>query len=416
MLQTLKRFLSKRWDRKSPLLLGYSGGPDSKALLFALLDAGLGSYLHLAHVDHSWREQSKEEALRLREEAERLSLPFYLKKIPAQGEAASREERLSFFRSLFEKIPFQALLLAHHANDGAETTLKRVLEGAHLCYLSGMDPCSKIHGMAVWRPFLFEPRQRIIRYLEKKQIGSFVDPSNCDPAYLRARMRLEILPQLQSAFGKNIGENLSLLGARARELREYLGRRTANIEEVKGPFGSYIDLRGMERIEARYLLQGRAKLSRSSLERALDGLKMLQCIQIAEGIFIDRGFLFFLSKNPPRCPEQPLSLALGSLQFGDWTLHVEKSGEETPVNPSWKEVWSGRFTATAPKGALRSPSGLALPRRLLSNGKVPSFLRPLVPVAMNERGEVKEFLSGKILPEIGSSFKLNFSTCSGPVS
>src|SRR5579862_4351474 len=121
----LSEFLAKHWDGVSPLLLGYSGGPDSKALLYALLEAGCRSSLHLAHVDHGWRSESGEEAAELEKEARGLGLPFHMTRLnlAANKEAASREARLKFFQALFAKIPFQALLLAHQAGDAAETAL-----------------------------------------------------------------------------------------------------------------------------------------------------------------------------------------------------------------------------------------------------------------------------------------------------
>ena len=58
----------------APLLLGYSGGPDSKALLYLLLElrSHFNFKLHLAHVDHGWRAESQNEAEILRKEADAL--------------------------------------------------------------------------------------------------------------------------------------------------------------------------------------------------------------------------------------------------------------------------------------------------------------------------------------------------------
>src|SRR5689334_18767742 len=96
LLQRIQNFLLSNWDQKSPLLLGYSGGPDSKALLYLLLQLGVRP--HLAHVDHGWREESALQARELGLEAESLGLPFHtIRGEPDRRESKAREQRLLFF-------------------------------------------------------------------------------------------------------------------------------------------------------------------------------------------------------------------------------------------------------------------------------------------------------------------------------
>ena len=62
------------------------------------------------------------------------------------------------------------LLLAHQADDWAETALKRVLEGAHLAFLGGMEPVGE--GRAcIWRPLLKVRRSEILRFIEGRQLN-----------------------------------------------------------------------------------------------------------------------------------------------------------------------------------------------------------------------------------------------------
>ena len=96
IISLTQQFLAVHWDRKKSLLLGYSGGPDSKALLYALLENGVRP--HLAHVDHGWREESREEAERLRKEADSLGCPFYSTRLNlAKKEDVARNARFAFF-------------------------------------------------------------------------------------------------------------------------------------------------------------------------------------------------------------------------------------------------------------------------------------------------------------------------------
>jgi tRNA(Ile)-lysidine synthase len=281
LVKRVKKFIKKEWDGKSPLLLGYSGGPDSKALLYSLLEAKIP--LHLAHVDHGWREESAMQAQELAAEAERLGCPFHahrLKGKPSRNaEDAARGERLSFFQSLYERIPFQALLLAHHQDDVAETALKRVLEGAHLSHLGGMAEVSTMNGLPVWRPLLTVRKKELLSYLQQRSLVPIHDHTNEDKAFLRARFRQEMLPMLSRGLGKEIHENLSLLSTRAFELKNYLEKKVAVhwAARVETEGKLEVSLQGLERLEARYVVQKAIAsqgllLSRNVLESLLDSL------------------------------------------------------------------------------------------------------------------------------------------------
>jgi tRNA(Ile)-lysidine synthase len=281
-LKTVKDFIEKRWDGVSPLLLGYSGGPDSKALLYALLEVK-GLPLHVAHVDHAWRESSREEAALLKEEAADLCLPFHTTRFPPpEGgnlEEKGRQGRLCFFQSLFQAIPFQALLLGHQADDAAETALQRVLGGAHLPFLGGIAEKTLLEGMEIWRPLLQIEKKTLLQFLKAKGLVPFLDGSNLDRRFLRGRLRTELLPTLASQFGKGIHRNLRLLGERAFELQEYLERRTALGWEGRktGDWGVLLELSSWERIEGRFLLQKMASyegftITRAVLEKLLEAL------------------------------------------------------------------------------------------------------------------------------------------------
>lgn len=271
-MKRVKEFLDTYWDKNRPVLFGYSGGPDSKALLYALLDAGC-NHLHVAHVDHGWREESAREEALIRQEIEGLKLTYFstrLKEIAAK-ESVAREARLSFFRSLFEKTAYQALILGHQADDLAETILKRIFEGTHLPFLGGMKPVSLFIDMPIWRPLLKIPKKELFAYLKTKQLTPFLDPTNHDPAYLRSRMRIETIPFLDQSFGKNIQENLCILSERASELKEYLDQKIARARIERDERGCTIFCEGLLRIERRHLLQKeKVFFTRVVLEQILD--------------------------------------------------------------------------------------------------------------------------------------------------
>jgi len=109
--RTVKDFLSLHLEKGAKLLLGLSGGPDSMALLYFLLEARqtLDFSLHLAHIDHGWREESVREALALQNLAAQLKLPLYIHTLRDMSgsdlENRCREERLAFFKRLHKEPP-----------------------------------------------------------------------------------------------------------------------------------------------------------------------------------------------------------------------------------------------------------------------------------------------------------------------
>lgn len=430
MLSVLKQFLDKEWNQKSPLLVGVSGGPDSMALLHGLLEWGKAE-IHVAHVNHGWREESEEEERVLRERVKELGCLFHGVKLEKEAEGnweeKARERRLEFFFSLFEKIPFQALLLGHQRDDLAETALKRVLEGAHLPFLGGMAPITGFCGKAammksrsshlanaftkwelrdfderfrskpmIWRPLLGVTRRDILAFLQKRNLPFFDDPTNRDPRFLRSRMRAHLLPLLDQTFGKNTAENLSLLSERAFELKHYLNRKTSSHPILHGPWGICFEIHSLERIEARHLLQKFASFPRRKLEQILEGKLFREPTLVAE-----RGWVFLLNNSPPHFGS-PIFLQPGRFHSGDWEITVEETSTSLPP-PDWKHVWSGHFAATLP-----SPDTLLLPsagtpfKKLWSEKKVPFFLRFQVPVLSQ-----REFLSGTRPPPHPPSLKIS---------
>lgn len=229
LFKTVKDFLKSKNVSSQPILIGYSGGCDSKVLLYLSLECSLlfEFPLHVAHIDHGWREESKKQAKMLQEEIDGLGLPFYLKVLHFKDfekknlEQQGREKRLDFFKELYQKLNCQALLLAHQAEDQAEVVLKRICEGAHLMSLRGMQPDMKLEEMRIWRPLLQISKKTLRLWLEKRALVPIEDPTNENSQFLRARMRKEIFPELSRIFGKEIAGNLCKLGRQAQELDSY---------------------------------------------------------------------------------------------------------------------------------------------------------------------------------------------------
>jgi tRNA(Ile)-lysidine synthase len=430
IFESLRVFLDK--SIKGPLLLGYSGGYDSKALLYLLKNYkdNYGLDLHLAHVDHKWRESSTGEALALSKEAEMLKLPFHLKTLDidpkmANIEACCRELRLKFFEELFEKYSCRALLLAHHKDDLSETVLKRLLEGADLPFLKGMEKQTVFRGMNIWRPLLDFSKKELGDWLEKHNLVAIDDETNRDNKYLRSRIRQEIIPSLSLHFGKEVSKNLALTSKRSIELKEYLDKKTQKYFDsiVFGPFGLFLDfsliMKGeeIESFEIKHLLRGVANaisldLSRDVIERCCYSLSLRKNLLLklkASEIIIQNNILFILKDSKFFQMGDKIKLCEGKTKIDQWEISVAEIGDQirdTEIKllsySNWKEIFKGQFEVVLPKNnyfLTRPLLSLSYYNKRLSKwfseNKVPTFIRFSFPVIFKDDKMYYEFLSGK---------------------
>ena len=413
IFESLSRFLEKYYTSGTSILLAYSGGPDSLALLHLLLEYQKIKPFQfaLAHVDHGWRPESGLEAAQIEAKAKGLGITLHSKRLDPSAvngnlEAACREERLIFFAGLCQEHGYRAVLLAHHADDAAETVLKRVLEGSALPYISGLTPVKVINGMHLWRPLLEVGKAKLGEWLNERGLVGFLDSTNEDPRFLRGRFRSSIIPKLSAEFGKDIKQGLCQIGGEAKELRDYLDAKVLKYlnQVVKGPFGSYLDLSEDfpgEVLELRHLLRKFCEnegfsLTRDSLKKALDLLtekaSNKRMIKDGKSLYLDRRHVFVTSND---CKEGVES----------WSISVTPVSNTTiKACTGWKSIWKGEGFVILPKGDYhlsrpenQSPyRGTSPLSKWWTDHKIPSFLRFQVPVLCRDHVVVHEFLSGKV--------------------
>ena len=152
--------------------------------------------LAVAHVNYGLRgKESDADTALVKETAKKLGLPFYAlrkKTLSVKSEEALRKVRYAFFESLTQKYGFQAVALAHHQDDQAETVLLRLVRGSGSLGLSAMQPKRGIYV----RPFLSFSKQEILTFLKQQHIPYRIDASNAETQYLRNKIRHELLPLL----------------------------------------------------------------------------------------------------------------------------------------------------------------------------------------------------------------------------
>lgn len=195
---------------KTPILVAFSGGSDSVALLSALREYAeqYGTPLRLAHVNHGIRGA---EAVRDRDfcvaVAERYGLPISVldADVPARREAVggsleevAREVRYEFFARVMEEYDIPLLATAHHANDQLETILLRLTRGTGTDGLCGIPPVRAMGaGKLVIRPLLKCDKPSLEAFCRENGLDFVVDSTNDDISYARNRIRQCVIPQLQ---------------------------------------------------------------------------------------------------------------------------------------------------------------------------------------------------------------------------
>lgn len=204
------------------LLVGVSGGPDSIALLHGLHQLQkIGQWsLFVIHVNHGLRgEESDQDALFVRDFCQQRKIPCYIRKVDVaaivaqQGgnkQAIARQKRYEQFRLLAEELHIHKIMLAHHADDQAETILLHLLRGTGVSGLAGMRLKRRWKEKWLIRPLLGVTREEIEQYCREQQLNPRHDSSNDMPIYTRNRVRHELLPQLET-FNPNIRISLCQL-------------------------------------------------------------------------------------------------------------------------------------------------------------------------------------------------------------
>jgi len=193
---------------KDVVVIGVSGGPDSLALLLLMLkfQVELDLKIVVAHLNHGFRQEAEEEALYVEKlckeynliiEVKRVSVPEFMEKERLGAQEAARKVRYLFYEEILNKYNAKKLVLAHHADDQAETVLMRLLRGSGPAGISGMSMVKKIKWYTIIRPLLNIHKSELEEYCHYSHVTPQMDQSNYSKKYFRNRIRLEIIPFLQ---------------------------------------------------------------------------------------------------------------------------------------------------------------------------------------------------------------------------
>lgn len=197
------------------VIVSVSGGPDSVALLLCLasMAPALGLELAVFHLDHMFRgEVSADDASFVERLAGGMGVPSHIVTvdIPSlvlRGQSAqdiARSVRLEKLYEYADEIGADRIAIGHTADDQVETLLMRLVQGAGLTGLGGMEPVRD----RIIRPLIEVWKHEVESYLEDRGVEPRRDESNLDEKYLRNRIRAKLVPLLVDEFGESVREVL----------------------------------------------------------------------------------------------------------------------------------------------------------------------------------------------------------------
>lgn len=204
-----------------PLVLAVSGGRDSMALLHAMARWAPSRVAAVATFDHATGSYATEAASLVAAQARRLGLTVVRERARTGGttEAQWRDARWAFLRRVARGFRAR-VATAHTRDDQLETIVMRALRGSGARGLAALAAPGN-----VVRPWLGVTRTELARWVDAEGLPYLEDPMNASRAFLRGRVRHELLPAFET-MAPGFGDAMLALGERAaawrRDVEHYL--------------------------------------------------------------------------------------------------------------------------------------------------------------------------------------------------
>lgn len=181
-------------------IVAVSGGVDSVVLL-DMLSKQSNLKLIIAHFDHGIRPDSASDERFVKDLAAKYNLPFESERTelgPDASEQKAREHRYAFLRKLIQKYNAKSIITAHHEDDVIETSIINIVRGTGRSGLTSLASTDEIA-----RPLLRMPKNQLIEYAKQHNLNWREDITNSDTKYLRNKIRLDVVANMDKEQRQN---------------------------------------------------------------------------------------------------------------------------------------------------------------------------------------------------------------------
>ena len=193
-------------DKNDRILLAVSGGIDSVVMLDLFYRAKYK--IAIAHCNFQLRaNDSDEDEQFVKKLGEKYGVEVFTKRFETNTYAlsnnlstqvAARELRYTWFEELRKETSFDQVAVAHNEDDKVETFFINLSRGSGLKGLKGIP----LKRDKIIRPVLFASREKIVAYAKKSKLVFRDDSSNKEDKYLRNKIRLNLIPELEKISPK----------------------------------------------------------------------------------------------------------------------------------------------------------------------------------------------------------------------
>ena len=194
------------FEQSNTIWIAYSGGLDSQVLLHLCGQSKYVNKIKAIHIHHGLSNNADQWVEHCKESCQILKIPLIIKYIKINElkkkkeslEEVARQARYEIFEELLEEN--DVLLMAHHADDQAETFLLRALRGAGIEGLSAIPQQRKLGKGLLYRPLLNFSRVELQEYASKNNLKWIEDESNQSEEFDRNFLRKQIIPNLKERW------------------------------------------------------------------------------------------------------------------------------------------------------------------------------------------------------------------------
>ena len=391
------------------LIIGFSGGADSSALLHYF--SKRAEKIACVHVNHMIRaDEAQRDEDFCRKMCQKYGVEFVCHKIdiPALAresgkgvEECARDERYRVLEEERIARGFDAIAVAHNADDNVESVIFNLVRGSGANGIAGIRA---VNGKII-RPLILATKKEILDYCEKNGVEYVTDSTNANTDYTRNYIRHEIVPALVR-LNPSLAQSVARLGATLRQDEELIEQMAQSFILEHCPNGYIYPERIAQchdSVKARILkaLSGE-NLDFKSINACVDFIPRSECgelINLCKGISLKResDHLVFIKTTDLDSVEFECALSKGVNEIaGAWVVILYDCDHA----PSDKECY---LSLTLSQGAIngnliarsRHDGDVILQgkmtkkvKKLMCERKIPSHLRAKIPIICDDNGIV----------------------------